>query len=930
MTDKSFEVKKALIVNTNAFTVDPLGIINAAINVSSGNSTVNVFVDKVNGRIGIDKANPGVSLDARNKTDAIAFPVGNTGQRPTVANGMVRYNNETNGFEGYRSGSWSSISGGGIESGDVFFTEREPSSGWLRVDTDQTLLQASYPGLYSAVGLIFDPAAAPNTFGMYSPLDFYADRTLWCKANEIIFTSSYDFPFYWWSNNAFDWNNVTYPDSKMTFPHEVAYGNGVYILVGSQFASNSSFCSIFKGTTPGGLAAFSDFTNPTYAGNVYSIAYGNNTWIAVGTTSGAATYRFFKSTDDGATWSNTLGPGSGGVQLNQVVYDGMGTFYAIASGFSSNSTTGGVYRSTDNGTNWTMVLNPANVAGQTTNTFMPQAIGVGTNGQVVVVGNTLTNEETLRCWSANQAGSWSIISNVISSGVNGQIKTGHEATRHWLGQGAKLIEYVPANATFLIATYRLDGTGSDNDFYIQNINNNAFRSVTWANSLCLSNGNTTGELYKPWRSSPIFLFSQNLIHTVLETNIASSSQSFHVFSRDANNFWRAPDFSTNTSARFLVLDDQIVSFSHSMVVNNTTNSMMVIVCNSATGNEATWQYVSDFSIQFQSGADGGANNGGVLLGVSHDGTNRTIVTCANINTSDERFLTVYYSNNLTTWTQSTMPGSGGGEARVVLPDVPSTGLFYQRDIFTKQMPVWLEDDSMFIVPCRFEANSTGGVNAPAVVVGNGSHFSIVRGTGNNYIAGYAAHANDAVIYYIGVVSPTSTSFSANDSVANLVYANSTSFTITNIDGQLCSTWTSNTINTTFGSNVHTWLIVGGGYVLNWGPVDLSFVTFEEAGLPNSAANCWPIIRIGKSWVLSSNEGIYVSKTGTYWSLQELQANNGNTAHLTKVGETIYKGDFSLGSSNGHILEYSYDTATQFYLNKIIHPINEMLFPWVKT
>ena len=56
-------------------------------------------------------------------TDAIQIPVGTNDQRPgddsdyaTVRDGMIRYNTDTNKFEGYSSSNWSSL--GGVENVD--------------------------------------------------------------------------------------------------------------------------------------------------------------------------------------------------------------------------------------------------------------------------------------------------------------------------------------------------------------------------------------------------------------------------------------------------------------------------------------------------------------------------------------------------------------------------------------------------------------------------------------------------------------------------------------------------------------------------------------------------------------------------------------------------------------------------------------------
>ena len=62
--------------------------------------------------IGINTDSASVSLDVR-ANDAIRIPIGNTGQRPSSANGLFRYNSETNTFEGHTNGLWGPIGGSG-------------------------------------------------------------------------------------------------------------------------------------------------------------------------------------------------------------------------------------------------------------------------------------------------------------------------------------------------------------------------------------------------------------------------------------------------------------------------------------------------------------------------------------------------------------------------------------------------------------------------------------------------------------------------------------------------------------------------------------------------------------------------------------------------------------------------------------------------
>ena len=72
----------------------------------------NTIVFAANG-VGINTASPNVTLDVSGSKDAIALPIGNTLQRPAGANGMLRYNSQSNAFEGFISSAWSNIGGGG-------------------------------------------------------------------------------------------------------------------------------------------------------------------------------------------------------------------------------------------------------------------------------------------------------------------------------------------------------------------------------------------------------------------------------------------------------------------------------------------------------------------------------------------------------------------------------------------------------------------------------------------------------------------------------------------------------------------------------------------------------------------------------------------------------------------------------------------------
>ena len=93
--------------NSLGFNVEPAG----AITFNRGTGGETMRIDST-GNVGIGTTSPSVSLDI-NDTDAIQVPAGTTAQRPTPANGMLRYSTTDNQFEGYADGAWGAIAGGG-------------------------------------------------------------------------------------------------------------------------------------------------------------------------------------------------------------------------------------------------------------------------------------------------------------------------------------------------------------------------------------------------------------------------------------------------------------------------------------------------------------------------------------------------------------------------------------------------------------------------------------------------------------------------------------------------------------------------------------------------------------------------------------------------------------------------------------------------
>ena len=73
------------------------------------------------GTLGIDAANVGTLTatadSAFNSTGAVKVSVGTTAQRPTGADGKIRYNSDTDKYEGYADGEWGQLGGGATGGG---------------------------------------------------------------------------------------------------------------------------------------------------------------------------------------------------------------------------------------------------------------------------------------------------------------------------------------------------------------------------------------------------------------------------------------------------------------------------------------------------------------------------------------------------------------------------------------------------------------------------------------------------------------------------------------------------------------------------------------------------------------------------------------------------------------------------------------------
>lgn len=98
------------------------------------------------GKVGIGVTTPAVSLEVVG-TDAVRVPVGTTAQRPTGAQGYLRFNTTTTKYEGYNGSAWTSVGGGATGAGsDAVFIENDQA-----VTADYTITAGKNAGTFGPV-----------------------------------------------------------------------------------------------------------------------------------------------------------------------------------------------------------------------------------------------------------------------------------------------------------------------------------------------------------------------------------------------------------------------------------------------------------------------------------------------------------------------------------------------------------------------------------------------------------------------------------------------------------------------------------------------------------------------------------------------------------------------------------------------------------
>ena len=143
-----------------------------------GNSS-SLFFDSANSRLGVGTSSPSVTGSFVG-TDAILIPNGTTGQRPTPASGMLRFNSTTTEFEGYNGTAWASVGGAGISNDTTTATALFPLFANATSGTASTLFTSNAKLLYKPL------------IGELQAAELYANNGVLTHANQV--STSYTVP----------------------------------------------------------------------------------------------------------------------------------------------------------------------------------------------------------------------------------------------------------------------------------------------------------------------------------------------------------------------------------------------------------------------------------------------------------------------------------------------------------------------------------------------------------------------------------------------------------------------------------------------------------------------------------------------------------------------------------------------------------------
>ena len=155
------------------------------------------------------------------------------------------------------------------------------------------------------------------------------------------------------SKDLINWNTLFFGTSIKWGPTAIAYGNGIYVIVGSSFTSASQTTQNFFSTD---LISFTSSANLPAQAYWTSVAYGNSNFVAVsyGKNGFSNTSNVAATSTNGITWTSRTIPAG---NYQKVIYAN-GLFVASTSADGSASS---LYSTSTDGITWTARTLPSSI-----------------------------------------------------------------------------------------------------------------------------------------------------------------------------------------------------------------------------------------------------------------------------------------------------------------------------------------------------------------------------------------------------------------------------------------------------------------------------------------------------------------------------------------------------------------------------------------
>ena len=813
-------------------------------------------------------------------------------------NGQVLTSNGTVAYWGNTGSSYST--------GDILTTARNPGAGWLSLNADQVISQATYANLYTTYGQTFVPGSAsistsyatpgslnPYPFIPFAVLNGYYVGTGGTPASTLLV-----------GNNFIECVSPFVVNTTAYAIYDAAYGNSTYIITGNAgiiYYSSNALSNSWTGVNTGIGSTVT----------LSSIAYGNGIFVAAGDTA-----NIIYSTNNGVNWTQLTGSLS--AYGNAFVVYSNGYFYVG----SRNVTNSAIYRLPANAS-----ITVSGAVNTLTGNNRIQSYGAGPNGQVVFLANNTVNTNIL-VLGGNNGTVTSVNTNAYIPSLPTRI-TYDSARANYLVNLGYAVCYCPANsiASFGSTTFSPGYRSTNNIVYnpvtdivslttngaligsgfssnLINGFSNTYNNYNWfsvVNTFTKSIGNTTqvvlASLYSllSTGNSAGLVFSGSpgsYVPTIVVSNAAFGSY----FSNDTFIGYQGPSFVDYT---YYANNTYLAAF-----VANTISPGLLSISYSNTGANNSWSFAT-----VPSSAQGSITNSKIYnLGTGGNSYVMPIIESGNG--------AAILSGNGSSFSITGRLGTGAAT------DAPSL-VAYSPSALVFRSP----NANYYATVTNNGSTTTTGLTDPSVLTSNNYAGSLVSysNTANLFVVMYQPPS----VFYVGntVTVPLGGGGWVSATTPDFVtYTIGSPITDTNVQGNPSSALFPSLINAGIvssydaGGNAAPVTIypIGTQYVQN------TFVTTFFANSSRTSNNIYATFysRSGLKWNLANSSVVITNTTSpkTAW-------NRNFTANLNTSNSIVYN------TNNVNTISLTVNTAfditTNFFIGKMQSPY-DTITNYIKT